>query len=356
MSFANWLAAPFLKELSGKQLYDVMVAIKEGGVTGECECYVENGNAFVLHFVDGQPISGRDKVAQVLKRPSIVCAWMPGKTGAAAQTDDRIASLKRDVAAVLAGSTAFAADDHWLIVLRQAEVIASSERTDASGSNLATALVAQINGTFRDITCDRPLQRFSLDFGGTRFGFETLGGSWSAVYRLHEARQTEARDCTQALKDLLKPHAAQEAAYLMRSEATEHVDAKYCMVRPQAYQRIESEVREWIPQLDVPWDCVWLQYDSDVVFSVEKRGEAQQQIGGAFAELNQLVRSGFERLTSTPASNFVLYADELTLWCDFYELGFWATRFADDKNGYRRSAEQIARYGWSQAEKALRRK
>lgn len=360
MSFSNWLAAPFLKELSGKQLYEVMLAIKEGGVTGECECYVENGNAFVLHFVEGQPTSDKAKIAEILKRKSIVCAWMPGKTGLSAKPDrlatERDAAVRADFATLMAELGAFAADNHWLILLHQADIVASSEQSDASGANLATALVAQINGTFREMTRDKTLQRFSLDFGGTRFGFETLGGSWSAVYRLHEAHQAEARSCTTRLRELLAPHAANEGVFAIKSAAVEQADAKYCLVRPQTYQKIETDFRAWAEKLEAPWDSFWFQYDGDIIFSVEKRGEGQQQIGGAFAELNHLVRGGFERLTGKPASNFVLYADEITLWCDFFEKGFWATRFADDKTGYRRSAEQAARHGWGLAEKAFTRK
>lgn len=362
MSFSAWLSAPFLKELSGKQLYEVMLAIKDGGITGECECYVENGNAFVLHFIEGQPTADKAKVAEILKRKSIVCAWMPGKTSgsgiskALTTTTDRFAEIRAAIEPLLNNHGLFTSDDRWLILLHQTDIIVSSERSDASGGGLATALVAQINGSFRDITQQKHLQRFSLDFAGTRFGFESVGGAFSVVYRSHQSRQQETKQCTSDIRRILAEHAAKTEAFTMRSVVNERSDAKYCLVRPQIYQKIEADFRKWVETLRVPWDCFWFQYDSDITYAAPRHGEAQQEIGGAFAQLNTLVRQGFERLTGNQARNFVLYADGLTLWCDFFDKGFWATRFSDDKIGFRRSAEEAAHKGWSYAERAFTKK
>ncbi len=364
-SFDSWLSAPFLKELSGKALYDMMVAIRTGSVTGEVECYVEQGQAYVLRFEDGQPAFDKAKVAEVLKRPSVVCAWMPGKAAgrgiAESLARDRgestldtvIGDIGSRAQDLLGTREVFSRPDHWLLLLHGTEVVFATDTSGAAGANLATGLVAQINAGFRDITHDKPLQRFSLDFEGTRFGFQTFAGSWSVVYRSRGDDQGELLDAVGALRDVIDSADLVEPESAMKSLAADRNETEYCLVRPRLYKEVGRQFRDWFESIGEPWDCFWFQYDDVIIYREPRNDEGQQEKNSAFAQLIDLIRQGFERLTNQRASNFVLYADGATVWCDFFEHGFWATRYADDKNGYRRTAEQAANTGWQLVEETF---
>ena len=140
----------------------------------------------------------------------------------------------------------------------------------------------------------------------------------------------------------------------LTSRAVERVEAEYCMVRPRSYREVETRFREWFDHVDAPWDCFWFRFEDPVIFTAPRRDEGFQERNGALAQVNNLVRQGFERLTGQSATNFVLYADEVTIWCDFFAEGFWATRFADDKTGYRGLAAEAAEKGWQIATEVLR--
>lgn len=351
-TFDRWVQAPFLQQLNGRQLFDLLQSIHRGHYSGVAECALEDGRVSVLRFDDGTPLAERDEVSRLVGRDSVVVAWMPGRSEARSGEDtlsrertERNRDLAELVRQTVTRDLPDLDDKGWIAFLDRDELLAAAG--GQVGLRSVTGLVAQVNGVFGDVLRDRPLSRFNLDFHGERFGFQRIDGERSLLYR--KPRSVEQKRFQQTLNELretLLQSSGGANEYDLRSNASVRRETSYAMLRPQLYRRIDRAIRARFAEFGTEWDHIWFQRQPRVVYSMPRDGHSQQEIDSSLAQLLGLVRQGFEPLVGTPAANLVLHAPGATIWCDFFAQGFWATRFDQEGVVFRSVAEEVAQGGW----------
>lgn len=350
-NFESWLSAPFLKKLAAQQVYDLMVSIKEIQASGVLECAIDNGGVRNISFRLGKPLSGREQISEILQLADIVVAWMPQSAdrGAAKSGpkdgEDPLKRLRERIQGVFSECNITPTSDRWLAVVEKADIFANSQGTnDFSGGSILTGMVAQINGAFADVLRNKPLHRFTLDCGGLRMGYEALGGDWTTLYRVPAEHQNNAVNCTKRLREVLADR-IQGAPFAVHSRVTERQRGTYAMVRPQWYRQLERALRSDLKETENSWSHIWFKHGGTFVYSMDNHGDSKQEIDGALEQLLSLIRDAFEPLVGSPTRNLVLHAQGTTIWVDFTDNGFWATRFDSNDIMFRSTAERLATLG-----------
>ncbi|RMF15875.1 MAG: hypothetical protein D6761_07150 [Candidatus Dadabacteria bacterium] len=336
--YESWLQAPFLQPFHGKAFYELLKAIRDGAVTGEAECAISGGQVRVLHFQDGKPTGQRETIAALVREPQIVVAWMPGKTA----RDDSATLVNRSaIVDLIQRQCSGIADGEsgWLQVYYGNERLYA--QGDAGTAGFASGLVAQINGTFREIVADQTLRRFSLSSPVSRFGYESLGGSYSAFYRCAPEEQADMLTRLDTLRSDLSEMSTYSGPFEMRSSAGGPGEAEYCLIRPSLYQKLDAAILNQLEETDLPWSAFWLQGDAGITWQHRRGTDPMQQRADPFEALVELVRQAFADDSGGP-SDMVLYTNALTIWCDLFDEGFWAIRLDDAEQGFRRRTSALA--------------
>lgn len=336
---SQWIGSPFLRELSGSDLFQVLTVIKQEEVSGEMELSVSAGAVEMLHFTEGRPLEPRDKVVALCKRDNLVVAWMPGKVrtvrDAGAETGSSTLPPQPDLAErlrkLLATRPQFGEAGAWVVVARRSEVVARSTESAIEGVQSLVGLVAEINGTFRAVLDEQPLARVCVAFPEWRAGFTMLGGPWMLLYRIPTRSQSDFNALTDEIRGLLRESGQDLDAEPHRivSHLGSERQTEYVKFRPKVYEPLQRSIQRSMTMREHTWTSTWFRGAGDTIVSVVPReGEPRQELDGDFEALVQAVRGPFASVIGAEPLDMVLHAAGTTIWCVFDEDGaFVANRF-----------------------------
>lgn len=328
----NWIRAPFLRELSGKDLFGVLSVIKREQATGAMELAISAGVVEMLHFQGGKPVEGAEKVAALCRRDSLVVAWMPGKVSA--QRDEATLpptpTLEQELADALRIRPSFRDGEAWAVIARHTEVVAQSSNAIA-GLRSIVGLVAEINGTYSTLFDGRHVERACIAFSRHRYGMALLGGPWMLVYRIAPEQQADLNAVAEAARGALARGARDNGGDVLRlvSTAGSSRQTEYVRFRPRVFDPLQRAIQSRLTMREHTWVKTWFRPEGqNVVAIVPREGEPKQEIDGDFEALVTAVSGDFAKVAGEAPIDMVLHADGSTLWVVFGGQGsFIANRF-----------------------------
>lgn len=345
----TWIGAPFLRELSGQDLYHVLTVIKQERASGTMELAISAGVVEMLHFDEGKPQEGSEKIAALCRRGALVVAWMPGRPRAHAGQDENTLpptpTLEDALHQALQTAAAFRSGEAWAVVTRRTEVVARSNE-QIPGLQSIVGLVAEVNGTFSRLLDERHLERACIATVDHRYGMALLGGPWMVVYRITPGHQADLNDTVEAARRVLHDGAANigEDAFRIASRAGSKRQTEYVRFRPRLYEPLQRSIQQALALRERTWVQTWFRPEGQsVVAIVPRSSDPRQEIDGDFEALVAAVTGDFGRVVGERPVDMVLHADGATLWCVFgADGGVIANRFDTRELIYKWLAHDLA--------------
>ena len=345
----TWIGAPFLREISGQDLFQVLTVIKQEQASGTMELAISAGVVEMLHFEEGKPREGNEKIAVLCRRDALVVAWMPGRPKTPAGRDEDTLpptpTLEDALHKALQTAPAFRSGAAWAVVTRRTEIVACSSE-QIPGLQSIVGLVAEINGTFSRLLDERHLERACIATNEHRYGMSLLGGPWMVVYRIAPDHQADLNDTVEAVRDVLRHGAADvgEDAFRIASRAGSKRQTEYVRFRPRLYEPLQRSIQQSLALREHTWVQTWFRPEGQsVVAIVPRSGEPRQELDGDFEALVAAVTGDFGRVVGHRPVDMVLHADGSTLWCVFgTDGGFIANRFDTRELIYKWLAHDLA--------------
>lgn len=344
-----WIGAPFLRELSGQDLFRVLGVVKQEHASGTMELAVSAGVVEMLHFDEGRPREASEKIAALCRRDALVVAWMPGRPKVRHDQDEETMppapTLEEALNAALRTGAAFRSESAWAVVTRRTEIVARSS-DQIPGLQSIVGLVAEVNGTFSRLLDERHVERACIATVGHRYGMALLGGPWMVVYRIAPDHQADLNATVEAVRDVLRGGAADigSDAFRIASKLGSRRQTEYVRFRPRLYEPLQRSIQQALTLREHTWVQTWFRPEGQsVVAIVPRHGEPRQEIDGDFEALVSAVTGDFGRVIGDRPVDMVLHADGATIWCVFgADGGFIANRFDTRELIYKWMAHDLA--------------
>ncbi len=317
------LTAPFLREVSGQELYQYLQAIHTSELTGQMECAVNKGvggAVSVLDFDAGRPAQGKSVVAALVHAQEIVMAWMPGKTKRQGVADE--VGLEPTMAAII-DQVFTEPEQGWCSVIADQTLVAQTSSNMQLSLSAFVGLLAELNGSFSELLGSEGNTSIDIGTNSYRIGFEYLGGPYRLLYKVRRADQIRIPALVTTLRKVPVVFSAhQSAADVLISAATELTwETEYFEFRPDAYRNLKHSIVEHLAISGVVWEEIWLKYRNPTIFYMHKDGESNQQFSGAMHSLMHTISDEFATLVGEKPDDFVIRGGRYTMWCNLGKNG-----------------------------------